>query len=387
MRTTDVATFSSAKFEETVATMKARRETVHEVGDRVFRATGKVDPLVDINGKTRKSRNALVREGDKTILKNGPAMPLLTVFDGTASMGENVGKAFFELGTIYDMLGFARERYNMQLSSAVVQDVDDSKPVYQQTQFESDNRIAEQLRLLLAAESGGDPVEDYDMALAYVDRAVQTDIYTMYGLKGYMMIVGDQEGRGSITKEAAMLHLGIGLQSTTKTSDLARSLNKAWHTFYLQVARGGQAATRNHVTSFWESTLGKGRVVLVPNADLIAETQVAIIYITENVGVTQQRLVDFLIETTRGTNQPISQRDANAIWYALEVAKIDAGAQTRLPNFGVMPKPGDEFENYRHAWPIGHPKAEGQAVFESGEAEEDVSTPRPPRKPFDWSKF
>lgn len=382
-RITDVATFSSAKYEETVTRMRERREEVHAPAKRVWAETGDVDKSVNIKGQKRVSRNSMRPNGEgQFVLENGIAVPVKTEFDGTASMGENVEKCFYELGTTFDMLGFLRSRANVQMASAIVQDVDDSYPVAQMTQFESDNRIAEQLRLLLSANNGGDAIEDYDLGLLYTMLAVEADIYDHYGLKGYYMVVGDQRGRGLVDPRTAQHHLGHSIQSPLRTSEIARQLKERWHLYYLQVERGGQPATRDSSSKWWEEVIGMNNVVYVPHQDLIAETQAGLIYLLENANVSQTELVEMLIDSTSGTNEPISHSNAQRIWQALR--HVDIGAQTRLPNFSILPQPGDVFAHFRHAWPIDHAKA-GENVTPIGDG--DTGSPKTTTSRINWGKW
>jgi hypothetical protein len=240
------------------------------------------------------------------------------------------------------------------------------------TQFESDNRIAEQLRLLLSAHNGGDAVEDYDLGMLYTMLAVETDIYSHYGLKGYYMVVGDQRGRGSVDSHTAQHHLGHSIQSSIRTSEIARQLKERWHLYYLQVERGGRPATRDTASVWWEEMIGVSNVIYVPHQDLIAETQAGLIYLLENANVSRSELIEMLVDSTTGTNQPISDSEARSIWEALR--SVDIGAQTRLPNYSILPKPGDVFAHFRHAWPIGHPKA-GENVTPIGDDPDDDSGP------------
>jgi hypothetical protein len=152
------------------------------------------------------------------------------------------------------------------MANSLVQDVDDVTPVHQMTQFESSNLIADQLRLMVSGENGGDPTEDYDFAEAYAWLAIQIDIFTQYALKGYRFVIGDQVGRGTITSADLMAHLGHELpngKAEMRTRDITRKLGDQWHQFYLQVATGGRPAQRNFATDYWQDAMGDGHVVLV----------------------------------------------------------------------------------------------------------------------------
>jgi hypothetical protein len=390
-RSDKVVTFSSDVHEKTVEDMRSMREEVHAPGLRILRATGSIPDEVNVFGKRRVSRNSMEDAPDgKRRLTNGPALPWLNTFDATSSMAENVEKCFYELGTLYGMTEWLRQRYNLQIANSLVQDVKDSTPVYQMTQFESDNRIAKQIRLMVSGGWGEDATEDYDYAEAYHNENVRTDMHELYSLKGYRFIVGDQRGRSTIMSTGLQEHLGFVLPNNAdevSTREITRALDKKWHQFYLQVATGGRAATHNYVTDYWKDAMGnKGHVVLVPRADLIAETQVSIVYLTETSQVSEKEYMDFIIEATRETNEPITKADAKLIWNAMKEAGIDIGAQTRLPGYADLPQPGDIFEHDRHAWPIDHARFAENVIPVEDADDAPVSSP-PKRKGTGWKNF
>src|SRR3989344_4955930 len=252
-----VATFSTTVFERDVAAMKKAREAVHDRGEHVWKKTGTLDPMVDIRGgKLRVARNSMVRRDGTIELPNGIALPMFAGFDGTGSMAPNIGHAFDALGRLHGILAPLRTRYNVQMATGVVQDVNDRRPVVQFAQFESDTRIADWIRLLTPDKAGGDNTEDYDLLLAYLMLGVQTDITSFYGLKGYALIVGDEIGRDFVTQENVMEHLGLTLQLPhLPTHDICQALLKPWHLFYVQVSTSGSYLIPE-TTAFWKQNIG-----------------------------------------------------------------------------------------------------------------------------------
>jgi hypothetical protein len=336
--------------------MRSRRERVHDLGEQVLRETGTLHPDVDIRGgKIRQSHNALIpsESGDGTVvLVNGPAWPLLSMFDGTASMGENVGRAHTAAGAVDAMLGNIRGLgFNTQLAAGVVQDVGDHYPVVQMTQYESDNRRAEQLRLLLPANAGGDAPEDYDLALAHLMLGLDLDIWR-YGLRGYAFIVGDQLGRGFVTPSDVRHHLGHTIQSQMTTEAICKALRPKLHLFFLQVDSRGPGGY-NSISHWWLEKLGLGRVIITPH-QFLAEVQAGLAYVTETLRPTQDGLSRFL--QVEGANTTLSQRNIHEIWQCLQAAQEHFGSQARLTGYNDLPKPGDVFVHYRDPWPIGHPR-------------------------------
>lgn len=384
MRPGDTATFDSRRFDRTVEDMRRRREAVHARGEEVFRETGKLDPLVNVYGVRRVSRNAMVKEGDGAVLAKGIKLPIILSTDGTGSMGENVAKAFYGMGRIDAMLSGLRDRYQTDLSFAVMQDVGDHHPVFQMSQWESDNRAAEHIRLLVPDRAGGDETEDYDIGLWYVQYATEIDI-VRYGLKGYFFVVGDQIGRGYVTSEVIKRHLGHEMQRPRLTTkEICQSLLDHWHLFYVQVGSGG-GGYRNEITSWWHERLGQDRVVIVPEPDLLAEVQAGLLYVTETLAPTEGGLVDFL--KADGANEIVSTADARNIWSWIKEAGVPFGAQAKLSGYGDIPMPGAKFAHYRHTWPIGHPRFGENVTPTDTDVPPAITDGKRPTGKIDWSKF
>lgn len=352
MKSGDTSTFNTERYTRSVEDMKARKEEVHDKGREIYRKTKRMDPLVDVKNKMRLSHNSFKKVGDKAILVNGIALPIYSAFDGTGSMGEMAGIAHGAMGDIMAMLNGIRHRYNPQLATSVVQDVQDEHPVLQMSQFETDERVAEQIRLLIPDHDGGDGTEDYQLALAYLMLAVDTDINNFYGLKGYGFIVGDQIGRDTVPNKSdyadddVLKFLGVKMQSKMKTKAVAKEVLKKWHMFYIAVGRGG------HVVDWWLDKLGAGRVVVCPDPHKLAEVQAALVYATETEQPTPEGLFEFL--KAGGSNKKVTKKVADEVWSWIVEAGVEFGAQTKLAGYADIPLPGAEFEHFRHQWPVGH---------------------------------
>lgn len=378
MKPGDTAHFDTERYTRTRDAMAARSEEVHAKGREIYRKTGHMDPLVDVKGKLRLSHNSFKKDGDKAILVNGIALPVWSGFDGTGSMGEMAGIAHAAMGEIMAMLNGVRHRYNPQLSTSVVQDVCDPHPVFQMSQFETDERVAEQIRLLIPDGGGGDSTEDYQLALAYLMLAVDADINNFYGLKGYGFIVGDEIGRERVEAELVLERLGHKLQKSMTTKAVAKEVLKKWHLFYIVVGN-------DHGTSdWWLDKLGAGRVVMCPEPHLLAEVQAALVYATETDQPTKEGLFEFL--SAGGSNKKVTKKVANEVWSWIEEAKVPFGAQTKLSGYADIPMPGAVFEHYRHQWPVGHPKFV-ENVIPVEPAVSDPSASGAKREKPDWNLF
>lgn len=380
-RITDVATFNTAKFAATVEDMRAKRESVHEAGERVYRATGKMDPLVGVCEATRRSRNAFVKSDDGTyMLIKGLKLPMFFGTDGTGSFGKQVALLFQAMPIVDQMLAFLRENFQTDISFGVMQDVDDPHDVFQMPEFESSEKMADHMRLLIPDKSGGDSPEDYDLGMYYLARHVETDIIR-YGLRGYAIFVLDQVGRGIVRASDVKRHLGQTMQeSSLSTKDICTELLTKWHGFVVNVGSDNQAPSVA-VTRWWQERIGKNRVIEA-EIGLVAEVQVSVVYVTETKNPTMDGLAKVL--SGNGSNTKISMNDVKKIWGWLQKAGVPFGEQATLASRVDLPKIGAKFAHIRHVWPIGHPRSNENVI----PTDEHGSSSAPaPRKPINWGKF
>jgi hypothetical protein len=60
-------------------------------------------------------------------------------------------------------------------------------------QFESDNRMDDDLsRILLEGGGGGQKTESYELAMYFMARHTAADCYEKRGKRGYLFIIGDE---------------------------------------------------------------------------------------------------------------------------------------------------------------------------------------------------
>jgi hypothetical protein len=359
-RVQDVRQFDAGAYQRTVRRMKSRGENVHELGRKYQEEMGTLHPNVDIHGKIRQSNNAMI-PGDQEgtfVLPHGISLPVLSIFDGTGSTAMWVEAFFHTAERQYRLLDGVRTRYNPQLATGVVSDVynvwQDGLAVVQNSQFESDERSAEQVRLLQPASMGNDTYdEDYELSL-FFSTLIEADIWRHYNLKGYLTLALDEIGRGFVDADGVREYLGHTLDMPRmETGEICQLLLKHWHFYILQVPTGGHGGMLPRTTDWWGERIGASRVIQVDDPELLAEVRAALVYVTEAKNPTKTGFTKFL--QSGGAEQPMIRADSlDKVWRMIERAGEHFSAQEKLPGFQDIPRPGDIFAHYRHAWPIGH---------------------------------
>ncbi|MFA6458966.1 MAG: hypothetical protein WCV79_01030 [Candidatus Paceibacterota bacterium] len=352
---------------ERVPTHEALRAVMRSVSDEGGSATHRgeqrhregrgLDPLVDPKGfdVIRHSRNRFEKTGEHYVLTVAQAILKETRFDTTGSMGNNVQLAFEALPRSYHLLKEISNaplgRYDLQIINSIFGDVQDSY-VLCRSQAEMDEKIAEQLRLMVPQSAGGDSDEDPQYGLfgaAYLTAASIVKV----GLKTYDFTVTDARGRSRLDSETLVRVFGENVFDRVKdngyqikkgdlptTKDVVRDLLKIAHAFLIQVGSESQ------VNRFWIDIYGRDRVIVIPDVRYLPEVESAIVGLTEGT-VNLQSIEDFLVKEAQ-----ISATVANTIRRA--VAGIPIGAQAALPNFMKIPFKGAKFANKTDAWPIGY---------------------------------
>jgi hypothetical protein len=345
------STFTRTAYEETRAS-HARERTVTARAERQFRNSKTLNPLVDPKGYgvIRRSLPRFEEYGEQWRMTVGTPMPVEVRFDTTGSMGRNVQVAFDVLPDLYDLLkDVVLARYDVQVAMGTFGDVVDDI-VLMRSQFEMNEKIAEQLTYMFPEHGGGDGPEDPHYGLfgaAYLTAPYINRI----GLKGYDFTISDAPMHDRLDEATLVRVFGtevfekvtenghdIGRTDLPSIEAMGSDLQTRTHAFFLQV---GENRT---TTSQWSRVLGADRVVVLPRTELIPQVISSVIGLTEGV-LDLQGLEAFL------RANEVSAQDAANI--ARSVANIPIGAQAALPGFDEIPVAGAIFDRKTDLWPIG----------------------------------
>ena len=324
-------------------------------GRQHIKETKKLHPLVDPAGYglVRRSlpRYSELADG-RLLLPNGIPMLDETLFDTTGSMGGNVALAFESLPTMYDLLTAGDcpvfGRYDPQIINAIFGDVVD-RFVCARSQAEMDEKIPEQLTLMVPEYAGGDGSEDPEYGL--FGAAFLTDAFiNRYGLKRYHSLVTDADSHGRIDKSNLIRVFGDTVFDVVKenghsvtakdlptTKEIVDELKKRAHAFMIQVGDS------SNVGRYWSEIYGVDHFVVIESTKYLPFVKAAIIGLTE--GVFDLQFVSQYLESV-GCAKGVAKSIQRA------VAGIPLGAQVILPNFGKIPKKGSMFAKKQDLWPI-----------------------------------
>lgn len=201
--------------------------------------------------------------------------PIAVFFDVTGSMGTVPRRMQAELAKLHGLL--QRKGYvdDPQIMFGAIGDADTDYVPLQVGQFESDNRMDEQLRsIFLEGNGGGQLSESYELAAYFMARHTATDAWEKRGRKGYLFVIGDETCKPRLRAKYVRELIGDDLGRDLDTAALWREVQERWEVFFVlpkQTAHYDNPKVNQH----WADLLGERLLRLDdPTAvcDLIALT-------------------------------------------------------------------------------------------------------------------
>jgi hypothetical protein len=212
--------------------------------------------------------------------------PIMFLFDITGSMGmvpEYLIKT--GVGRLVDSLFETLPVNDPQFLFGGLGDIHCDRAPLQVAQFESDNRMVEQLgQVFLEGCGGGNNSESYDLAWYFAAYHTATDSFDLRGKKGYLFTTGDELFPNGFSNSELKSVFGSdeSIPSPAPTADsVLAAAQKKWNAFHLIIEQGSYARRDpKRVVSDWREHMGK-RAVLVDNYEYLPEIVVAVIRANE----------------------------------------------------------------------------------------------------------
>lgn len=220
-------------------------------------------PALDPRGVTmRESRDSA---------EHPQSVPIAVLFDVTGSM-RSVPRAL--QAKLPQLLGLLlRKGYvsDPQIMFGAIGDATCDRAPLQVGQFESDNRMDDDLgRILLEGGGGGQKTESYELALYFMARHTATDRFDKRGRRGYLFIIGDEMAYSRVKRSEVRDWIGDGLESDISLADVVTEVTRRWETYYI-LPQGASYAGDTEVLGFWHDLLGQN-VIELADLDAVTET-------------------------------------------------------------------------------------------------------------------
>lgn len=251
--------------------------------DSRTRATGdyKAHPTLDPSKKNSAGVN--VRESRDS--KEHPnSLPIIVGFDSTGSMGSVPRVVQKKLPTLFDLLidkGYAKDP---QIAIATYGDSTCDLVPLQFSQFESDNRIDDNVdNLFLEGGGGGNNGETSQLLLYYAAYHTETDAFEKRHKKGHLFLIADEK-QVPIDADDIEEVIGDGQPlGDISFEGIASAVTEKWNVHILLI--NNYSAHYQHSEEFYSNLFGPDSVIIVQDPEAITETIAAIVGFEEGTDV------------------------------------------------------------------------------------------------------
>lgn len=138
-------------------------------------------------------------------------------------------------------------------------------------QFESDNRMDDDLaRILLEGGGGGQKTESYELAMYFMARHTSIDCSEKRGKRGYLFLIGDEMAYSRVKGSEVDEVIGDKLEANIPIADIVAELKRKWETYYI-LPEGASYVGDREVLGFWRKQLGQN-VIELADLDAVCET-------------------------------------------------------------------------------------------------------------------
>jgi hypothetical protein len=194
---------------------------------------------------------------------------IAVLFDVTGSMGHVPRVLQTKLPGLLNLIRDKGYATDPQILFGAIGDATCDKVPLQVGQFESDNRMDEDLGLMvLEGGGGGQRTESYELAMYFMSRHTSIDCWEKRGRKGYLFIIGDEMPYKSVKPREVEGIIGDRAELIPVTQMVAE-LQQTWDVYYL-MPEGSSYAGDQQILSTWRKLLGQN-VIELEDLDAVCE--------------------------------------------------------------------------------------------------------------------
>jgi hypothetical protein len=223
----------------------------------------KAHPALDPQGVTERES----RDNDE----HPQSTPIAVLFDVTGSMGGVPRVLQTKLPQLLGLLtrkGYATDPHIM---FGAVGDATCDRVPLQAGQFESDNRMDEDLaRIVLEGGGGGQKKESYELAMYFMARHTALDSMAKRGRRGYLFLIGDEMPYPKVNPKEVKKFIGDDLRKPIPTEDIIAELQRTFDVYFIIPAAAGWGGDRE-ILARWRQLLGQN-VIELDDLDAVCET-------------------------------------------------------------------------------------------------------------------
>jgi hypothetical protein len=256
--------WSAATFTDRAgAKARAGKDTFHYSAHAM--ATGQMRPH-----QTLDPRGMGIRESrDSTEHPNSNA--IIISLDVTGSMGAVVRGIHADLPRLHELILGHNYIPDPQIMFAAVGDATCDAVPLQVGQFESDNRMDENLEnMILEGGGGGQKTESYELMLYVAAKHTAIDCWEKRRHKGYLFIIGDEMAYPQVKADIIRNTLGESVQDLPLDAVIEQARQR-YHVYFV-IPGGATHGDDNDVTRFWNRHLGEKSIIRLKHPEDTSES-------------------------------------------------------------------------------------------------------------------
>jgi hypothetical protein len=197
--------------------------------------------------------------------------PIVVMFDVTGSMGNVPRVLQTKLPQLLGLLTRKGYAIDPQIMFGAIGDATCDRVPLQVGQFESDNRMDEDLsRIVLEGGGGGQKRESYELAMYFLARHVVMDSLVQRQRKGYLFLIGDELPYRKVKPKEVQRVIGDDLREAIPVESIVAELQRKFEVFFILPAAAGYGGDRE-VLDTWRALLGQN-VLELDDLDAVCET-------------------------------------------------------------------------------------------------------------------
>lgn len=199
------------------------------------------------------------------------SLAIAVLFDVTGSMGGVPRVLQEKLPELFGLL--LRKGYveHPQILFGAIGDANWDRIPLQMGQFESDNRLDENLaNIALEGGGGGGGQESYELALYFMAHHTATDCFDKRGHRGYLFIIGDEMAYDRVDPKQVSGILGEELSESVDTAALMKAVQEKYDVYFICPA-GTSHRGASWLGEFWRGMLGQ-QFIELDDLDAVTET-------------------------------------------------------------------------------------------------------------------
>jgi hypothetical protein len=199
------------------------------------------------------------------------SLALAVLFDVTGSMGSVPRTLQSKLPELLGLL--MRKGYveHPQIMFGAVGDATCDRAPLQIGQFESDNRMDDDLgKILLEGGGGGQMTESYELAMYFMARHTAMDCLDKRGRRGYLFMIGDELAYPKVKAREVAKIIGDDLDEDIPMASIVAELKRRFDVYFI-IPEGAYHSSDDRLSDFWRTHLGQN-VIRLDDLDAVCET-------------------------------------------------------------------------------------------------------------------